>query len=293
MRKYSIGQFIALITIVSAFFITGCGERKKSQDELVVGNWSQEKNRAYILLVTNQRGEWSSSVKISDATSKIVKSKGNAKGEWHIEKNQIIFIVMESDIEDLWEKNKTIFYDIVDLTENRMHLKDEDGAVSVWSKTRIDKPSESEANQAPFISMAPVVVNLNKNRSNDKDRYLCLKMNIILNELMPGKKIPPDHPKIHDAIILFFSSLVYDDVKDFDGLKGQSQKLVNILNPYMEGMVKEIAIENVILATEIDKVEEFLIEHTPPIETAPEDGKEAKDEKKKKNGKEKPKDKKV
>ncbi len=291
MKTYSICLCIALISIVNVIFLTSCGERKKSQAELAVGNWSQERNRAYLLLVTNQKGEWSSSVKISDATSKIVKSKGNAKGAWQIEKNQMIFTVMESDIEDVWEKNRTIFYDIVDLTENRMQLKNEDGAVVVWSKTRMEKSAESEANLAPVISMAPVVVNLNKNRSNDKDRYLCLKMNIILNELMPGKKIPPDHPKVHDAIIIFFSSLVYDDVKDFDGLKGQSQKLVNILNPYMEGMIKEIAIENVILATEIDKVEEFLIEHAPPIDPSPEESKEAKDKKKKKE--ENPKDKKA
>lgn len=292
MKNYSTRLCIALISIVSAIFVIGCGERKKSQAELAVGNWSQLKNRAYILLVTNPKGEWSSSVKISDATSKIVKSKGNAKGVWHIEKNQMVFTVMESDIEDAWEKNSTVFYDIVELTENKMQFKDEYGALSVWTKTRSGKIAESEAELALVIPMAPIVVNLDKNRSNDKDRYLCLKMNFILNELMPGKKIPAIHPKVQDAMIIFFSSLVFEDVKDFDSIRAQSKKLVTILNPYMEGMIKEIAIENVILVSEIERVEEFLIEHTQPLDPGPEEGKQTKDEKKKKDGKEKPKDKK-
>ncbi|OGR24339.1 MAG: hypothetical protein A2277_02020 [Desulfobacterales bacterium RIFOXYA12_FULL_46_15] len=278
--------------MVTAIFITSCGEKKKSQAELTVGNWSQEKNRAYVLLYANSKGEWNSSVKVSEATSKVVKTKGKAKGLWRIEKNQMIFTVMESDIEDVWEKNSTVFYDILDLTENKMQLKDEQGDVTAWSRTKIGKSTESEADLALVIPMAPVVVNLNKDRSNDKDRYLCLKMNFILKELMPGQQVPPVHPKVEDAIVIFFSSLVFEDVKDFDGIRSQGQKLVNILNPYMEGMIKEVAIENVIVATEIEKVEEFLIEHTPPADSAPEEGKQAKDEKKKKDGKEKPKDKK-
>ena len=288
MKNYLIYLCIAATGIVSAILLTGCGEKEKSQTELAIGNWSQERNRAYILLYTNLKGEWNSSVKISEATSKVVKSKGNAKGVWHIEKNQMIFTVMESDIEDVWEKNRTILYDIVDLTENRMQFKDENGAMTVWTRTRIEKAAGSEADLGFILPLAPVVVNLNKNRSNDKDRYLCLKMNMIFKELMPGQKIPPLHPKVHDSVIIFFSSLVYEDIKDFDSLKDQCQKLVHILNPYMEGMIKEIAVENVILASDIERVEEFIIEHTPPAGPAPEEGKEAKDGKKE----EKPKDKK-
>lgn len=291
MKNYLICLCIAVIGIISAIFWTGCGEKEKSRSELAVGNWSQERNRAYILLYINLKGEWKSSVKISEATSKIVKSKGNAKGVWHIEKNQMIFTVMESDIEDVWEKNRTILYDIVDLTENRMQFHDENGAMTVWTKARIEKSAESGADAAIALPLAPVVVNLNKNRSNDKDRYLCLKMNMIFKELMPGQKIPPLHPKVHDAVIIFFSSLVYEDIKDFDGVRDQCQKLVRILNPYMEDMIKEFAVENVILASDIDRVEEFIIEHTPPPPPTTGEEKEAKGGKKAE--KEKPKDKKT
>jgi len=112
---------------------------------------------------------------------------------------------------------------------------------------------------------------------------------MIFKELMPGQKIPPLHPKVQDGIIIFFSSMVHEDIKDFNGIKDQCQKLVQILNPYMENMIKEFAVENVILASDIERVEEFIIEHTPPP-PAPGEEEAAKDGKK--GGKEKPKDKK-
>lgn len=282
MKNHSV--CLCITGIVCALLFSGCGEKEISQAELALGNWTQEKNRAYILLYTNQKGEWTSSVKIAEGTSKIVKSKGNAKGTWHIEKGQMIFTVMASDIEDVWEKNRTLVYDIVELTENRMRFKDENGAMAVWTRTRMEKAGNAEPVLSLKMPLDPVVVNLNKNRSNDKDRYLCLKMNMVFKELMPGQKIPPLHPKIHDSIIIFFSSLVYEDVKSFDDISAQCKKLVQLLNPYMEGMIKEIAVENVILAADMDRVEEFVIEHTPPPPPAP--GEEAK------GGKEKPKDKK-
>lgn len=275
---------LCITGIVCAFLFSGCKEKEVSQADLALGNWTQEKNRAYILLYINQKGEWTSSVKISEGMSKIVKAKGSAKGTWHIEKGQMIFTVMDSDIEEVWEKNRTLVYDIVELTENRIQFKDENGAMTVWTRIRMEKSGDSESISSVKMPMEPVVVNLNKNRSNDKDRYLCLKMNMIFKELMPGQKIPSLHPKVHDSIIMFFSSLVYEDVKSFDDLSARCRTLVQLLNPYMEGMINEITVENVILAADMDRVEEFVIEHTPPPPPAP--GEEAK------GGKEKSKDKK-
>jgi hypothetical protein len=44
------------------------------------------------------------------------------------------------------------------------------------------------------------------------------------------------------------------------------KKLVDILNPYMHGVVDKIIINHVIIADNMDKVEEFNIEHTPSKE---------------------------
>ncbi len=112
------------------------------------------------------------------------------------------------------------------------------------------------------IPMGPIAVNLNKHRSNDKDRYLCLDMTLILQEMMLEHEVPAIHPKAREAAMIFFSSLVFDDVKVFTSIKKQNKKLVAVLNPYMEGSIKEIKIEHAIVTTDIDKVEEFMIEHT-------------------------------
>jgi len=277
MKRVIVYSILFLIGVSFFISISGCGGKVTSdQEEFAVGNWIHERNRAYILLVMNPKGEWKSTVKIADVTSKIVSSKGTAKGTWHIEEGQMIFTVSESDIEDVWEKTATTFYDIVALDEMTMELKSESGRTVVWRKTNTQKAAESEVDLAVNVPMGPVAVNLNKNRSNDKDRYLCLNMSLVLKELMPDQEIPLIHPKAREAAIIFLSSLVFNDVKDFEDIKKQSKKLVDVLNPYMEGFIKEITIEHIIVATEIDKVDEFFIEHTLIEEPVP--GEEKKEE---------------
>ncbi len=278
MKRFVSYVVLFLICVCFFIFITGCGEEKKVQNELVSGNWIHVRNRTYILLILNPKGGWQSSIRIADVSSKIVESKGNAKGMWYIEKDRMIFTVTESDIEEVWEKNATVFFDIVELTETIIQLKDESGRVWVWNHTNSQKSAESEDNLAPVVSMGPVAVNLNKNRSNDKDRYLCLNLNLVLKELMPGQKMPPIHPKAREAAIIFLSSLVFNDVKNFDCIKQQAGKLVDVLNPYLDGFVKEISVEHVIVASEIDKVEEFIIEHSLTNDLVPEAGEEGKEE---------------
>ncbi len=277
MKRFVTCLMLIMLVLI---FLAGCGGNEKSNNEFAVGNWTQYRNRAYILLITNPKGEWSSSVRIADATSKIVKSKGNAKGTWYIEKGRIIFTVMESDIEEIWEINATRFFNIVELTGARMELEDESGRIIVWKQTQSQQVEVSEEDLALVIPMGPVVVNLNKVRSNDKDRYLCMNLDLVLKELMPEQQIPPVHPRVREAATIFLSSLVFKDVKDFKGIKEQNKKLVDIINPYMEGFIKEIDIKHVIVATEIERVEEFIIEHTLTDEPVPEEGEEKSDSKK-------------
>ncbi len=281
MKKSADLFILFLIGIFFFGFITGCEEKEKTQSDLAVGNWVQSKGGTYILWVATPLGEWSSSVKIPDVTGKIVKSRGSAKGIWHIEDGQMIITVMESDVEDVWEKNVTSFFDIIELTEIQMKLKEESGHVVVWNTTSTQKQAVSE-NLNNAIPMGPVAVNLNKNRSHDKDRYLCLNMNLVLQEMMPEQDIPSIHPKAREAVIIFLSSLVFDDVKDFKKIKIQNKKLVAVLNPYMDGSIKEIKIEHVIVTTDPDQVEEFIIEHSIVEEISAQEVEEGKETEKSK-----------
>ncbi|RLB94356.1 MAG: flagellar basal body-associated protein FliL [Deltaproteobacteria bacterium] len=277
--QYAItGIFLVFFMV---FSVIGCGEREKKNEDLVVGNWTQYRNRAYVLLIISPKGTWDSSVRIADVTSKIVKSKGNAKGSWHMEEDQLIFTVMESDLPEIWGQNDTSFFEIVELGEQIMLLKEENGRVSEWKKSRSLKIADALTEAAVVIPMKPLAVNLNKNRSNTQDRYLCLNMSLVLKELMPDQQIPVLHPKAREAAVLFLSSLFYEDVKDFDQVKLQKSKLVDVLNPYMDGFIKDIEVEHVIISTTMEKVEEFIIEHTMvPKKEGDAEGEEKKDQEK-------------
>lgn len=273
MNRFLIKSVSLALVAAGLLLFSGCGEKEPSLEEKVLGNWTQYINRAYILLIINPKGVWNSSVRIADATSKIVSKKGDANGTWHMEDGQMIFTVMASNIEKVWEKNDTYFFEIVELGERTMLLKEESGRVAEWNKTGGQQAGETQASQAVVIQMDPVAVNLNKISSGSPDRYLCMSMKMVLKELMPGQEIPALHPKAKEAVILFLSSLIYSDVENFDKVKIQLAKLVNLLNPYMEGFVKDIEVDRVILSSSMDKVEEFIIEHTigaeNPGENAP------------------------
>ncbi len=265
-----------ILLIIGLFFIglvTACKEKEDNERDLIVGNWIQSTNKAYILWIISSTGEWKSSVKIPDATGKIVQSRGNAIGTWHIEEGQLIISVVESDVENVWEKNTISYLDIVELTEIQMLLKKESGYTAVWEKTDTQKTATSEGLQS-IIYMGPIVTNLNKNRTYDKDRYLCLNMNMILEEMMPGEKLPVIHPRAKEALLIFLSSLVFDNVKNFKDIRKQNKNFAAVLNPYMDSLIKEIKIEHVIVTTDPDKVEEFIIEHTVVSLPSDEDGEE-------------------
>lgn len=272
MTRFQCFIFSVFLGFCMVFFLTACGEREKKPEELVVGNWTLHQKRAYILLIMNTKGDWNSSVRIADATSKIVKSKGDAKGTWFVEDGKLIFSVTDSSLEEVWEKNSTRIFEILELDKLVMRLKEENGRIGEWKKTIPKKSQAGEAGMTQVLPMKPLVVNLNKISSNAPDHYLCLNMKLVLKELMPDQKIPVIHPQIQEAAIVFLSSLIHSDVRDFDQVKVQQEKLADVLNPYMDGLIKEVEIDEVILATTIEKVEEFIIEHTLGKEKKPEQG---------------------
>lgn len=255
--------------------IAGCGgEKEKKEMDLIPGNWIYYRNRTYILIAMDIKGTWTSSVRIADVTSKIVDSKGTASGTWHLDEGQLIFTVEVSDIEDVWAKNDTRFYKVLELSDHLMILEGESGRKEEWKKT-VRQKKEGPSALNPVVTMAPYAVNLNKYSSNAQDRYLCLNMYLELMELMPDQSVPQFHPRARDAAIMYLSSLTYDDVSDFDRVKVQKEKVKNVLNPYMEGLIKEVIIDHVVINVSIAKVEEFLIEHTAvPTQEETADGEE-------------------
>ncbi|NDY72470.1 flagellar basal body-associated protein FliL [Desulfobacter hydrogenophilus] len=254
--------------------IAGCGGEKKDTD-LILGNWVYYSNRTYLLTVIDMKGTWTSSVRIADVTSKIVDSRGTAGGTWDLDEGQLVFTVVASDINDVWEKESTYSYKLLELRDHFMVLEGDNGRKEEWKKTVQLKGKEGPGAVNSIVTMAPYTVNLDKHSSNAKDRYLCLSMHLELMELMPEQPVPQFHPRARDAAIMYLSSLTYENVSDFDRIKVQKEKVKDILNPYMEGLIKEVVIDHVVVAVSAAKVEEFIIEHTAaPSAEEPADGEE-------------------
>jgi len=259
LNRWAVVCAVMLMVLVG---IAGCGgEREKKDTDLILGNWIHYKNRTYILIAIDMKGTWTSSVRIADVTSKLVASKGTARGTWHLDEKQLIFTVEESDIENVWEKNDTRFYTVHELSDHLMVLEGETGRKEEWKKTVRRKGKDDSNALNSIVTMAPYAVNLDRHSSNAQDRYLCLSIHLKLMELMPEQTVPQFHPRARDAAIMYLSSLTYDDVSDFDRIKAQKEKLKDALNPYMEGLIKDVVIDHVIVAVSTAKVEEFIIEH--------------------------------
>jgi len=150
---------------------------------------------------------------------------------------------------------------VLELSDHLMVLEGETGRKEEWKKTVRRKGKDDSNALNPIVTMAPYAVNLDRHSSNAQDRYLCLSIHLKLMELMPEQTVPQFHPRARDAAIMYLSSLTYDDVSDFDRIKAQKEKLKDALNPYMEGLIKDVVIDHVIVAVSTAKVEEFIIEH--------------------------------
>lgn len=255
---------IALV-LSSLLMVEGCGKEKgPSVDELLLGSWNRHHKNAYTVLVIKAQGGWDSDIRMEGTHSKIIEKRGNASGTWQLEGQQLVLTVLESDMVDMWEKNKTLFCEIVELNADVLSLKYPDGQVLDWNRFKSQaKPGEEQANFSRVIRMAPLVVNLNKHRSHDKDRYLCLDLSVNLKALKPGQEPPVIHPRARDAMNLFLSSLIYKDVKTLEAVTLVTKDLEGLLNPYLDNMVEEIKVNHVVISSGMGKVEEFLMEHTP------------------------------
>ena len=265
-------QFLRTISFICVFFVgllfyQGCSD-KNNIDEKLMGGWFRKSVNKYIRLSLNPQNKWSASVKVADVTTRIIEVKGKASGSWHMEDGSLVMTVVESNIRDVFEKNKTSFYTIEELTDKVMTLENSVGRLMTWQSTSPETQGGDGEGIFRVIDMEPIAVNLNKIRSHDKDRYLCLNLKVELKELMPGTEIPEIHPKAREAVILYLSSLVYKDVHELDKVKNLQGSLKKILTPYLNGFVEKVKIDHVIISSTMDKVEEFMIEHTIGKKTA-------------------------
>ncbi len=253
-------HILVCFSLTLHFLFIGCSSEPEVS-ETVIGGWSRQSGDSYTYLRIITEGKWVATINIADYTSKIIQVRGKASGSWHIEENNLVLTVLESNISKLFKQNETSFFEIKTLDEDVMELVDTNGQVIIWKSVK-QKKNQAAGNSVNSIRMAPFTVNLNKVRSRDKDRYLCLNLKIVLKEFMPGTELPKIHPKAREAALIYLSSLVYKDIKDLEKVEGLQGNLKTILNPYVGDMIKQVEIDHVIVSSTIDRVQEFLIEHS-------------------------------
>ncbi len=278
MKRTIVFLLIAGAPLFFSPFLTGCGDETKSTTEKLLGGWTKEKSYSFVYLQLKPEGNWQASVKIADVTTKIVDVKGKASGKWYVEQGSLVMTVVETDTRQVFEKNKTTVYDIVSLTGDKMVLTGPHGRKETWKAIAPRKEKALEKSYERIIRLKPFAVNLNKNRSHDKDRYLCLNVTLRLKEIMADRERPKMHPKAREAVILYLSSFVYKNVSDLDKVEGLQGKLKEILNPYLDGLVDKVEIDHVVVASTMETVEKFLIEHSLTERISKKGDKERKEE---------------
>ncbi|MBF0241284.1 MAG: flagellar basal body-associated FliL family protein [Desulfamplus sp.] len=295
------GLFASLILIIVLLNNIGCNEEAKKEavrpkvptvSELLLGSWTRYSNRVHALLIVRANGNWTSDLRVEGATAKIVERKGESNGTWLLEDDKKLIInVISSKMEDIWPTG-TIALEIVEIDKKHVTFRYPNARLITWKKARVDSKSQKEGAVNPIIIMKPVVVNLNKLSSNDKDRYLCLALKLHLEEMELDAVIPKLHPRAWDAAIIYLSSLFYNDVKTFDEMKIVNESLTKILNPYIDGLLEEAESTHVMVSSSMEKVDEFIIEHSPPPALENPEAAQSEEEKDKEEEKNKEKEKK-
>lgn len=269
----------AIFLILSMVPTIGCKDDPPQEpkisptQELLIGSWRRYNNRVHTLLIIRNNGNWSSDLRVEGATSKIVERKGESSGTWRLEDHNLIVNVLSSQMEDIWPTG-TFTLEITEIDKKTITLKYPNSRLITWKRARIEKETKKEGAVNPVIAMHPLVVNLNKISSNDKDRYLCLALELHLEEMAVDADVPKLHPRAWDAAIIYLSSLIYNDVKTFDVMKVVTDNLTKILNPYFDGLLVEVASTHVMISSSMEKVDEFIIEHSPPPVLETQDGTE-------------------
>ena len=283
-NSFSVSRLFLMITIMlSLIFSSGCSDDAEEAEEaevpqisstreLLVGSWNRYSNKIYTLMILRNNGNWSSDLRIEGTGSKIVERQGNATGTWMLEDQNLIITVLDSPIENVWKNDYTYIFEIIEINKQQVIFKYPNARLITWKRSRIEKKAQSGETANPILPMKPLIVNLNKLSSHDKDRYLCLALDLHLEEMAVDQTPLKLHPRAWDAAIMFLSSLIYKNVKTFDEMKLINAKLFDLLNPYMDGQLNDIEVNHVMISSNMDKVEEFIIEHSPPPPLEPVEG---------------------
>lgn len=274
-----------VVFFLTAIISVSCS--KKDPEDLIVGPWRMDGGDTVYTFRQNQG--WIS-LRTKEASAEKVKEGGGSEeekveGQWRIDRpegeKKAYLAITPSDTVDgtPWKKEKSVEFEIVEITLKDLVLKRENGDVERWKKQ--GKFSEEEKPIVPGIvslPLNPVIVNLRRESDKELYRFFCINLEVILKNgdgldyvmhvVNPknGEESYHIHPRINDVTLMHFSSLYYKDVKTLDKVKLAVDQYKSVLQPYFKGKLIDVGVSKVVVTAKSASVIEFK-EGSPAAET--------------------------
>lgn len=255
--KIEFRSILPFLLMISCILFTGCGSTEQLGDERFLGSWRFKHGRVHTIITFRANSTWISDIRIADRFEKIVDKKGNIEGKWAVEAGSLKMTPLKSGFESEWKVGKTYNYEIVEVNKDFLRLKDTLGRVRNWIRVRGQKKEGKDASVSK-VNVGPIVVNVKKSKKYIKDRYLCIDLQLVLSIDGAEQPIPKIHPRVREAAILNMSYLTYDELNTNKKIGDLKTKIKRILNPYMQGAIDEVIINDIAVTRKWDIVEEFL-----------------------------------
>ncbi|MDY0132707.1 MAG: hypothetical protein RBR53_08565 [Desulforegulaceae bacterium] len=275
--KKSMKKIKTLFLFILVLCFASCSGSEKREDPFelqILGNWNCNYRRSFIIMSLKANGNWESQVRQHGHFSEVVQKKGSQKGKWKLsDKNKYFEIIVESgdEIETGWKPGNSYEYLITLVSDEKFILTKEDsGAEMEWIKPRPKKSGsagvDSDLIYEQEVEMEPLIINLKKRTPYSKERFICVSLSFIKNLNTPVKTnepapVFPLHPSFREELLFYFSSLEYNEINKFTKVREHLKKIEKIAKPYFKGELKEIKLNNIIVAGTRGSLEEFLIQY--------------------------------
>lgn len=274
--KLSKHIFLSLVIIISLSAVS-CKEKKEPVNEKIYGTWQIRMANVYSVYNFRANGSWTSSERVEGRQSKIVESRGKVVGQWTLaadaEEEGILWLTMTPTIVeeiDGWSVETPVKLKVFGIDDANLDMQIESGRKITWKRVRSKKAAEAALAEADAkVKVWPLIVNIIRKKKNSDLRFLCLDMDLFINNpagspYLAAEKLPDSeeitwhlHPKVRDVIIMYFSSFTYKELKTLEKVHETVQHLKLILNPYFNGNLNEINVGKVIVTTNRESVKEF------------------------------------
>ncbi|OQY12054.1 MAG: hypothetical protein B6I31_03785 [Desulfobacteraceae bacterium 4572_19] len=257
-----------IVILLSFCIVPGCSN-EPSKVNILIGSWFLTERSFIYILSFRANGSFVISKRKVGQDTKVTGKKKQAEGEWEVEEKQLLLRILKSDKLKDWEKDTTLFFEVLVMTSELLELKTSDEKLIAWKRVKAGRAiDDQDSGEGQLVLMKPVIVNLAKKRPVDKEMYMCLIIGFLLDSpvALPEEKeepiVPAIHPKVRDAVLFYLGAQTHKNISTFDKLNKVKRNLKEILMPYFEGSLKGIEIKNIVITSSWESVEDFKAEYS-------------------------------